>query len=42
MIYTPIYIKVERKQHKTIRYRNYKKFVMDKFLTEVSASSIFC
>ncbi len=41
MIYTCINIKVERKQHKTIRYRNYKKFVMEKFLTEVSASSVF-
>ncbi len=32
MIYTCINIKVERKQHKTIRYRNYKKFVMEKFI----------
>ncbi len=41
MIYTSINIKVERKQHKTIRYRNYKKIVMEKFMTEVSASSVF-
>ncbi len=41
MIYTCINIKVERKQHKTIRYRNYKKFVMETILTEVSVSSVF-
>ncbi len=41
MIYTCINIKVEIKQHKTIRYRNYTKFVMETFLTEVSASSFF-
>ncbi len=41
LIYTCINIKVERKQHKTIRYLNYKKFVMQTFLTEVSASSVF-
>ncbi len=41
MIYTCINIKVERKQHKTIRYHNYKNFEMEKFLIEVSASSVF-
>ncbi len=41
MIYTYININVERKQHKTIRYRNYKMFVMEKFWTEVSDSSVF-
>ncbi len=41
MIYTCINVKVERKQLKTIRYHNYKKFVKEMFLTEVSASSVF-
>ncbi len=41
MIYTCINIKIERKQHKTIKYHNYKKFVTEKFLTEVSASRVF-
>ncbi len=40
MIDTCININVERKQHKTIRYRNYKKIVMETFLTEVSALSV--
>ncbi len=31
MIYTCINIKVERKQHKIIRYRNYERFVMETF-----------
>ena len=41
LIYTNVNIKVDRKDHKTVRYRSYKNFVPDDYIKDLCQSEVF-